>query len=138
MNESANLRLVQDAYAAFSRGDIAAVLALLADEVDWQSLGPAELALCSRRRGKAQVAEFFKTLGETWHVEGFEPRDYVAQGDHVAAFGAFAAKSVATGRSIRSEWAHHFTVRDGKCTRWREYTDTAQAVAALSATAMRG
>ncbi len=35
----ANLALVQQLYAAFGRGDIAAVLDMLADDIEWREVG---------------------------------------------------------------------------------------------------
>lgn len=37
MSDAGNLEIVTAAYAAFGRGDVAAILALLSDEVDWES-----------------------------------------------------------------------------------------------------
>jgi len=31
-----------------------------------------------------------------------------------------------TGKPVSCEWVHVFTFHDGKVTRWREHTDTAQ------------
>jgi ketosteroid isomerase-like protein len=40
--------------------------------------------------------------------------------------GHYAWKIRKTGRSVASDWAHIFTVRNGKVVRFREFNDTAQ------------
>ena len=53
---------VQELYAAFGRGDIPAILAKLADDVVWESEGPAIVSFSGIRHGKtagsAQVRVF--------------------------------------------------------------------------------
>jgi len=42
--------VVQQAYEAFGKGDIPALLELVADEVDWELIGPKSLSYAGRRR----------------------------------------------------------------------------------------
>src|SRR4029078_13689624 len=37
-----------------------------------------------------------------------------------------------TGKSVATEWAHVFTLKNGKVVRFREHTDTAQLAAAFA------
>jgi ketosteroid isomerase-like protein len=125
MSERENVKLVQDAYAAFGRGDIPAIIESLADDVDWQFKGPASVPWAGHWRKRQDVPEFFKRIAEAVDVESFEPGEYVAQGDSVVALGRFAGKAKPTGRRFEIEWAMAWTVRGGKVTRYRQYTDTA-------------
>lgn len=43
MSEQQNIQTVKDAYAAFERGDVPAILAMLTDDVGWEMPGPAEI-----------------------------------------------------------------------------------------------
>jgi ketosteroid isomerase-like protein len=137
MSESRNVQVVKDAYAAFQRGDINAVLALVDSEVDWHAIKGAEGVAphAGARHGRAAVAEFFAQLGASTEFTRFEPREFVAQGDQVVAIGEYAAKVTTTGRSIASDWVMVFTVRDGKVVRFREWTDSAQVVRAYGTSA---
>ena len=87
MSESRNIRIVQDAYAAVERGDIAAVLAFLTDDVQWSIPGPPEVPYAGTRHGRDGAAEFFRLLGESDEVQLFEPRTFLADGDVVAVLG---------------------------------------------------
>jgi uncharacterized protein len=54
----AALDVVQQAYAAFGRHDITALMKLIADEVDWECIAPATLPYAGRRRTPEEVANF--------------------------------------------------------------------------------
>ena len=135
MSESRNVQVVKDAYAAFQRGDINGVIALVDDTVDWHGLKGAEGVAphAGPRRGRAGVAEFFAQLAGSTEFTRFEPREFIAQGDQVVAIGDYAANIKTTGRSVASEWVMVFTLRDGKVVRFREWTDSAQLVKAYGA-----
>ncbi len=126
----ANIKLVQDVYAAFGRGDLAAILKRTAD-VDWQTLGPVnEYPTFGRRLGKAAVQEFFAYVAATEDFSDFSPREFCASGDKVIVFGSYAGKIKQTGQPFACEWSHVFTVKGGKTGRFREYTDAARFIAA--------
>ena len=120
-----NIQVVQNAYAAFKRGDIPAVTALLAASVEWTVPGEGLYPQAGVYRGPDAVAGFFSKLGSTTEFDSFEPREYIAQGDRVIAMGAYRGKSKDTSRGFESEWCMAFTVQNGKIVRFREYTDTA-------------
>ncbi|HEU4589140.1 MAG TPA: nuclear transport factor 2 family protein [Gemmatimonadales bacterium] len=134
-----NTLSVQQGYAAFARGDVQAVLDMMVDDVVWISPGPRNLLpTAGERRGRAQVAEFFATLNEVEKIQLFDPHEFVAQGDKVVAFVTYRSRVRATGQTIETELAHVFTIRNGKIAEFREFFDTAAAVAAFQAPAMAG
>jgi len=130
MSEQQNTQVVQDAYAAFKRGDVASVVAKLAGNVEWYIPGEGLYPQAGLYRGPDAVAGFFAKLGASTDFDAFEPREYTAQGDRVIASGYYHGKSKATGRSFESEWCMAFTIQNGKIVRFREYTDTASLGAA--------
>ena len=129
---SENTQLIKDAYAAFQRGDIAAILSSCDENVEWQGVIGTEgvLPQSGLRRGHAQVAEFFKQVAETTDFVSFEPKEFVAQGDKVVALGSYSAKMKPSGQNYSSDWVMLFTVRNGKVTAFREFSDSAQLVRA--------
>lgn len=131
-SEQANVQTVQQAYAAFGRGDIPAVLGMLSDDVEWLEPGSAEaLPWGGRRRGREQVGQFFQALDSALDFEAFEPREFIAQGDVVVVLGSERARVKAGGSVVTTDWAMVFTLRDGKIARFRDYYDTAPILAAL-------
>ncbi len=124
MNEQENIRLVQEAYAAFGRGDISGVLAGLTEDVTWTMPGAPAIPFAGRRKGQAAVAEFFRALNEADEVLSFEPREYLAKGDKVVVLGTYRGRARATGRIVESDWVHVFRLQNGKVAEWAEFTDT--------------
>jgi len=136
MSEARNTQTVKECYAAFQRGDVNTILAALADNVEWEGVKGAEGVAphAGIRRGRAAVAEFFQIVGSTLDFQAFEPKEFVAQGDTVVAIGSYAATVKATRRSTSSDWTMIFNFQDGKISRFREFTDSAQLVRAYGAT----
>jgi ketosteroid isomerase-like protein len=83
------------------------------------------------RHGHEGVAEYFSLLDENLEFEQFEAREFVAQGDTVVVVGFERGVSKATGHTIEQEWAHVYTLRDGKIAKGRFFEDTAAHVAAF-------
>lgn len=130
MKEAGNIHIVQQMFMAFEKRDIQSILTAVADDVDWQVLGPAQIAHAGPHRGRDQVRRFFATVAETLAIEQLEPREFIAQDDKVVVLGFYAGRVKTTGRKYASEWAMVFTLRDGKVVKFREYTDTANLAAA--------
>src|SRR4051794_27439494 len=133
MSDQNNVDVVQQAYAAFGRGDIPAVLSFLTDDVEWGLPGPSLIPWAGTRHGHEGVAEFFSLLGETLEFEQFEPREFVGQGDTVVVLGYERDLVKPTGRTFEQEWAHVYTLRNGKIAKGRFFEDTAAQVEALGA-----
>ena len=116
-----DLELIQSAYEAFGRGDIPAVLDVLADDIGWRV--PEVLPQGCRVTGKQDVAGFFQRLGSLWEDLNLEIEDFVASGDRVCVVGR------ATGRHGGNEtgygFVHAWQVRDGEAARFDEYADPA-------------
>ena len=62
----ANADLIKKAYEAFGRGDIPAVIANLADDVEWSS--PATLPQGGEFHGKSAAMQFFEGLDAAWET----------------------------------------------------------------------
>jgi ketosteroid isomerase-like protein len=131
MGAEENVSAVRALYAAFGRGDMAAVMAGLTDDVEWVLPGPKEIPVAGTHRGRQGVAQFFLKLNETLEFEQLEPREFIAQGDKVVVLGHSRDRMKSTGRTIENEWAAVVTLRDGKVARYQVYEDTAAVVSGL-------
>jgi len=130
MGNDGNIELIKKVYADFGRGDIDAIIAVLADDVRWEEPDHPEIPYGGSRRGKAAVREFFKGVGQV-EVTSFEPLEYVGSGDRVLAIGRWSGRVKPTGKSFKSEWIMSWVVRDGKVSYFRSYEDSAAVVAAF-------
>jgi ketosteroid isomerase-like protein len=124
--------LVQNAFNNFKTGNIPALLDLLTDDVKWFVPGPVNvLPWVGARTGKKAVGEFFQLVGENIDFQTFEPREFVADNDKVVALGYWEGKSRKTGRVAKGEWAMVFTVKNGKITEHKEFSDSYEAYEAF-------
>ena len=130
---NANVAHIQSLYAAFGRGDVAAIIAGLTPDVDWESVGRStDFPTLGPRKGAKAVEGFFKLVAENEDFSDFTPREFYAADDKVFVLGSYSLKVKKTGKPVASEWAHIFTLRGGKVTRFREHTDTAKFAEAYS------
>jgi hypothetical protein len=138
MSAEQNLRIVQDMYAAFGRGDLGFVLDKIDDECDGfgvisgtETGVPWHLDL--KTKGKPGAVRYFEALASSVDHKAFEQRDFAASGDHVYATVRLVQAVHATGKSLeQSEVIHHFTFRNGKVVRCRVSEDTALTKAAFA------
>ncbi|MBW8867739.1 MAG: nuclear transport factor 2 family protein [Acidobacteria bacterium] len=134
MSEAHNIKLVQDSFAAFSKGDIAALLELLSDDVVWHGVygGSADVPQAGERRGRAAVAEFFKLVAQNTDFSRFEPQQFVATGDTVVTLGHYEGRVKTTGRSFDSDFAMVSAIKNGRIARFQEFTNSAAVNAAFA------
>ena len=132
MNDQSNSDIVQGTYEAIGRGDIPALLDLLADDVTWTFHGPSAIPFAGTRHGREGVAEFFTLIGESLDFQEFEPREFISQGESVVVLGYEHSIVKPTGRELRQEWAHVYTVRDGKIATFRAFEDSAALTVAFT------
>ena len=129
-----NATTVADIYAAFGRGDVPAILRVLADDVAWEDWPDnfaqrAGVPDMTARHGRADVGNFFALVGN-WTVLDFAVVDVIGTGRQVAAEVRLSFAVPGGGRFIDEE-IHLWTFdADGLVTRLRHYTDTAKHIAA--------
>ncbi len=128
--EQENIKLVKHIYEHFKRGDIKALLNLLSVNIEWQLPEIENVPFAGRRRGHEEMGQFFESLVDTQEIQHFDPREFIARGDKVLALGHYAWRVKSTGREFGGDFAHVFTVLDGKVVKFHEYMDTAAAAAA--------
>jgi ketosteroid isomerase-like protein len=129
MSTEKNVQTVKDFFAAIGHGDREALLALVAEDIEWIIPGE-DWPLAGTHRGHAGLADVLQKASKTMETST-EVREYVAQGDRVLVVGVATGKVKATNKPFKDDWIFAITVRDGKLTKIREYIDT-QALARAS------
>ena len=127
---STPLQVVQQGYAAFGRGDIEGLLALLTDDIEWRFFASEGVPVAGNYSGKKEVQGWFAKLAETDDIQKFEPREFLEGPNHVTVLGWEQTRPKPNGRVFESEWVHVFSVKDGKINRWIGTLDSAAYVAA--------
>ena len=133
MNEQQNITLIQRIYAAFSTGDVQAILNNVETSAEWINYGPGTIPYGGNFTGR--IPAFFQAIGDST-TEGKVVADrFIAEGDSVVSLGRYTANVRSTGRKIDTPLAHVFTVRNGKVTSWIGFSDSAAVAAAHTGTA---
>ena len=128
-----NEQTVKDVYAAFQRGDVAAIVALVADDVDWRNdlVESRECPWNGNFSRKANLPGFFKAVGEHLDISVFDVRAMAASGSHVAVQLRIESTVRKSGRSLKNDSVHFWTFNDdGQIARYRHFNDTAAELAA--------
>jgi hypothetical protein len=123
------LAVVQRLYQAFGNGDAPGMLALLADDLDWQ-FHADHRAPYTGRCDKAGFPAWLGAVAAADDIQAFEPREFLAGPDHVTVLGWERTVARTTGRSFECHWVHVFTVRDGRIVRFVGLLDSERAGAA--------
>lgn len=127
-----NIWTVQELYAAFAQMDLAAILATVEENVEWLFPGQADvIPYAGARLGHGAVVNFFVMVAKTVEVLTFEPLEVMAFEDKVLALGYERVRVKATGKVFDTDWAHLFTLSQGKIVRLRGFYDTATIAAAF-------
>jgi ketosteroid isomerase-like protein len=131
LNED-SLAVVRKAYQCYEKHDITGLIQLIDPDCDWHLPGPADgMPWAGRYHGPEEVREFFETLTDNLEVLEFSPHQFLADGDTVMVTGHERDRIMATGKVLELDWAHCFTIEEGKITRFQDYQDTASIKAAL-------
>ena len=125
-----NLETIRRAYEAFARGDVPAVLAVLAADVKWTEAEGFPYG-GTYTGPDAVLKGVFMRLGTEWENFGAVPSEFIEQGDTVVALGQYSGKYKDTGRSFSAPFAHVWSFKSAKVVRFRQYTDTALVQAVL-------
>jgi uncharacterized protein len=115
---------VEAMYAAFARGDVPGVLALLDPNVEWVT--PATLPWSrGRYAGRDGVRQYFMSFAEALDEASVEPHELIDCDERVVALGEERARVRATGERFASPFSHVIRVRDGLVAELRGHVDTA-------------
>ncbi|MEN3273129.1 MAG: uncharacterized protein V7636_1890 [Actinomycetota bacterium] len=130
-----HLDAVTRLYEAYGRGDVDAVLAELADDVDWaaEAAGSA-VPWWGAFHGKAEVPRFFKEIGTNVDVTEFDILGTTTNETDVVVAVHWTFTVHATGTSASMLMQHWWRFGpDGKIVCFRGSEDSAQSAAAFRA-----
>jgi ketosteroid isomerase-like protein len=123
--------VVRRQYIASAKGDLKALRATLAEDVEWTEMAGFPLA-GTYRTPNVVTTNVMEALGRDW--DGWTAHDdtYVVDGENVVVLARYTATNKATGKDINVRVAHHFIVRGGKIVRFEQFVDTALVRAAMA------
>ncbi len=124
---------IQTLYEAFGRGDVATILAQVADDVDWNNerVASRECPWNGDFSGKTKLPAFFQAVGDCLDIRVFEPRTFVEAGDHVMVLLRIESVVRSNGRPVQNDAVHVWGFdAAGQVSSYRHFNDTAAELAA--------
>lgn len=124
--------VVRRQYLASAAGDLEALRATLAPDVEWTEMAGFPLAgTC--RTPEGVTSHVMEILGRDW--EGWTAHDdtYIVDGERVVVLARYTATHRGTGKPLDVRVAHAFIVRGGLIVRFEQFVDTAKVAEAATA-----
>lgn len=131
LNESTAVELsaaprdvVRRQYIASAAGDLDALRATLAPDVEWKEMAGFPLA-GTYRTPEGVTSAVMEKLGAEWVDWTAHDDSYVVDGENVVVLARYTATHRATGKPLDVRVAHAFVVRGGLIVRFEQFVDTA-------------
>ncbi|WP_314222760.1 nuclear transport factor 2 family protein [Streptomyces zaehneri] len=131
-NSDAPADIVRRQYLASAAGDLAALRATLAPDVEWTEMAGFPLA-GTYRTPEGVTSGVMEKLAQEWDEWIAHDDTYVADGENVVVLARYTAANKATGKRLAVRVAHHFVVRGGRIVRFEQFVDTALVRDAMTA-----
>jgi ketosteroid isomerase-like protein len=128
---TAPIDTVRRFYDALGNGDVPALLSLLDAQIQWTEAERFPYYSGTWQGPQAVLDNLLKPLASDWEGFSAKAHEFIAEGDRVVSLGTYSGKFKKTGRSFSAAFAHVWTVRDDKLTRFNMHTDTAKVLEAL-------
>jgi ketosteroid isomerase-like protein len=122
-----NIDTVKQIYAAFGRGDIAAIVEKLDPDIEWDVEIPTPgVPWLQPRHGAASVPAFFESLAPL-AFQRFEAHTLFKDGNKVFALIAMDVTHLESGKQYRFPYEGHLWLFNdaGKVVKYQHVTDTA-------------
>ena len=115
-------------------GSIDTWLDLVADQVDWRSLGDGRLGIPWTKKGKSkdEVRAYLSGLTSTFRMGHYTMERFVCQDDCVVAIGRTAWTGIKSGKYFETPIVTVWRFKDGKAISFFEYYDTATVLDAAN------
>jgi ketosteroid isomerase-like protein len=126
-----NVEIVRSLYAAFAAGDVPTVLGAFTPDAEWREADNFIYADGNPYIGPGAILQgVFMRIGTEWIGFAANPAQFLDAGETVIATGRYTGVYKSSGKSIDAQFAHFWTLRDGKVTRFQQYADTLQVAQA--------
>jgi hypothetical protein len=113
---------------AWNRHDVETVLQMIEPEAEYV---PIEQSVMPRFTGPEGMREFFSQSMEVWEEFIFTPLAFAPIGDAVVVELDVRGKARSSGIEIEENWAHVYTVQEGRLIRFHAFRSPEEAYAAL-------
>ena len=138
--EASTRAAVEELLGRMASGDAEATAELFAKEVDFSCAGSEEAPWLRPRRTREDMADFFRTM-----TESFVPEDrsaslssFLVDGEDAVVTGHVSQRLKRNGRAFTIPFALRLTVSGGRITRYHVYEDSLTVAEAVGARRREG
>lgn len=128
-----NVDIVRGMYESFEKGDVPGVVSELDQNVEWNE---AENFIYADRNpyvGPQAVLEgVFMRLGTDWENFTVKTEEWLDAGNRLVVLGIYGGTHKGTGKRVRAQFAHIWSLKEGRVVRFQQYTDTKQFADAIA------
>lgn len=122
--------LIESAFEAWNRGDIARFTGHTAEDVVWVEVSGRPEGPGGERHGRDRLRRSLEELFEAWESYSLELERVEPAGDRVLALVREHARGRTSGVEVDSRWGYLISVENSKIRRVEAYRDPEQAVEA--------
>jgi hypothetical protein len=122
--EAHHVQVLIEQYQAIMRGDVAAILASMTEDVEMEVIGPPALPWSGRWKGRDNVLAALGSNLSTIESHHLEVQSVTAQGDTVVVVAREQGVYLPSGRPYEVHWVQLFTFANGQLKRFREIIDS--------------
>jgi ketosteroid isomerase-like protein len=133
--EQKNVRVLQEAFEAFKRGDMETVARAFSPEAKWTMEKEPEKdvrAGVDSLRGRDAIARHFQEMIEREEVIRFDPQQFIPKGDQVVVIYEYEGLVRETGRSYRIPVCKCYRMDEGGIVESLEFYDPTSERAAYT------
>ena len=125
--------IVRRSYDAFARGDLAAVMADMDEDIVWEQAQGLPHGGTYHGLAAVRAAVFEPLDRDWWDTFSAVPDELLEASDgNVVVLGRYRGVAQGTGKRLDVPFVHVWTLRDGRAVRFRQFLDTAGWVEALA------
>lgn len=127
---SANVAILEAVYDAINRADVASILSLQADDVEWR--GPAAFPdLAGPHRGHDGVRAYAEHVSAAWREFTVHAERFIDFGERVLVLTRERGRGRLSGVEVQSQpTAHLWTLRDGQVVRFQVFWEREEGLRA--------
>jgi uncharacterized protein len=130
-----DVETLRDAYEALNQGDIERALAVLDEQAEWCE--HSDLPEAGLYRGRDAIRTFLESFLESWADFTQETEDVIAGEGCILILLRSRSQGKGSGISVEAQYAHLWTMQDGRGMRVDAYFDRDEALSAMRSGAAR-
>jgi ketosteroid isomerase-like protein len=119
-----DVNTMRNAYEAFNRADIPAVLEAFDPQIEWHEPGGGRAPQGTYQGAESVANDVFATVPENFEHFEAQPERFIDAGEFLVFVGTFRATPKAGGQ-MEAPFAHVWRMRDGKAVSFHNHVEAA-------------